>query len=96
MSYIAEAHAEWHFVHGKFASCPLDCGVNEPYVWACEGCGGEMVEYPSDPGKVYRACTDEATCDMIISEKAAERRAAEAEREAEAALVGGDPWDPPF
>lgn len=29
MSYLAEAHADWHAVHGKFAVCPLDCGIGE-------------------------------------------------------------------
>lgn len=29
MSYLAEAHSEWHAVHGKYAICPLDCGAAE-------------------------------------------------------------------
>lgn len=30
MSFIAEAHREWHLVHGARATCPLDCGASEP------------------------------------------------------------------
>lgn len=29
MSWIAEAHSEWHTVHGAHAVCPLDCGASE-------------------------------------------------------------------
>lgn len=29
MSYLADAHRDWHNVHGKFAVCPLDCGIGE-------------------------------------------------------------------
>lgn len=29
MSYLSEAHQEWHTVHGKYEVCPLDCGANE-------------------------------------------------------------------
>lgn len=29
MSWISEAHAHWHVVHGKYAVCPLDCGAAE-------------------------------------------------------------------
>lgn len=28
-NYLAEAHAQWHTVHGWDAVCPLDCGANE-------------------------------------------------------------------
>lgn len=31
MSYLSEAHAEWHAVNGHDAVCPLDCGVGEVY-----------------------------------------------------------------
>lgn len=30
MSFIADAHREWHTVHGARATCPLDCGASEP------------------------------------------------------------------
>jgi hypothetical protein len=33
MSYLAEAHAEWHLVYGQVA-CPLDCGIG--YDWEAE------------------------------------------------------------
>lgn len=26
---LAEAHADWHAVHGKYAVCDLDCGASE-------------------------------------------------------------------
>lgn len=31
MSWISEAHAQWHSVHGAMEVCPLDCGVGEDY-----------------------------------------------------------------
>lgn len=29
MTWIADAHRQWHSAHGQFAVCPLDCGVGE-------------------------------------------------------------------
>ena len=29
MTYISEAHNEWHTVNGASAVCPLDCGAGE-------------------------------------------------------------------
>lgn len=29
MSWIAEAHTDWHTAHGWNAVCPLDCGAGE-------------------------------------------------------------------
>lgn len=29
MSWLADAHSEWHAVNGRNEVCPLDCGVNE-------------------------------------------------------------------
>lgn len=30
---LADAHREWHYVHGNVV-CPLDCGIGEPqYDW---------------------------------------------------------------
>ena len=29
MAWLAEAHADWHVVNGRYAVCPLDCGVAE-------------------------------------------------------------------
>ena len=29
MAWLSDAHNEWHTVNGKYASCPLDCGINE-------------------------------------------------------------------
>lgn len=26
---LSEAHAQWHSVHGKYATCDLDCGASE-------------------------------------------------------------------
>lgn len=31
MSWLSEAHSEWHAVNGHDAICPLDCGVGEAY-----------------------------------------------------------------
>lgn len=31
MSWISDAHQEWHHVHGQYAICPLDCGAGEVY-----------------------------------------------------------------
>lgn len=28
---LAEAHAQWHAVHGRDTLCPLDCGIGETY-----------------------------------------------------------------
>ena len=30
MSYLSDAHAEWHAVNGAYATCPLDCGAISP------------------------------------------------------------------
>jgi len=30
MSYLSEAHQEWHLVNGAYAICPLDCGRVSP------------------------------------------------------------------
>jgi len=29
MAWLADAHREWHYVHGANTVCPLDCGVGE-------------------------------------------------------------------
>lgn len=26
---LADAHAQWHAIHGKYVVCPLDCGAGE-------------------------------------------------------------------
>lgn len=33
MSWIAEAHRQWHTVNGQNEVCPLDCGVGEDAGW---------------------------------------------------------------
>lgn len=92
MSFTADAHREWHTVHGAFASCPLDCGINEPDVWTCTACGGDCVKYPSS--EVYRACTYVASCDRVMAVQAAEW---EAKRVARTKPDGEPtPWDVPF
>lgn len=31
MSYLSDAHSEWHIVNGKYNPlCPLDCGALDP------------------------------------------------------------------
>jgi|PlaIllAssembly_1097288.scaffolds.fasta_scaffold210939_2 hypothetical protein len=44
MSWIAEAHADWHTVHGRDAVCPLDCGAGEDYDESkvCANCDGPL------------------------------------------------------
>ena len=29
MTTLADAHAQWHQIHGKYAVCDLDCGAGE-------------------------------------------------------------------
>ena len=29
MSYLSDAHAQWHQIYGKYATCDLDCGAGE-------------------------------------------------------------------
>lgn len=36
MTYLADAHRDWHTVHGRYAVCPLDCGAIDPIVAAWE------------------------------------------------------------
>ena len=31
MSWLADAHRDWHTVNGWDVMCPLDCGANEVY-----------------------------------------------------------------
>lgn len=26
---LADAHSQWHAIHGRFVVCPLDCGIGE-------------------------------------------------------------------
>lgn len=34
MSYLSDAHSEWHFVNPDEPwNCPLDCGMAEPDPW---------------------------------------------------------------
>jgi hypothetical protein len=36
MSWLSDAHSEWHAVHGAYACCPLDCGAISPEQAAAE------------------------------------------------------------
>jgi hypothetical protein len=92
MSWMSEAHDQWHHIHGKFASCPLDCGINEPDVHTCPGCGGDIIIYPSDPVAI-RDCTDIPACDAVMAAEAAAWEAAEAARRA---AIQSVPWDDPW
>jgi hypothetical protein len=31
MSFIADAHRQWHMIYGQDVVCPLDCGAGEVY-----------------------------------------------------------------
>lgn len=28
---LSDAHSQWHAVHGRYAVCPMDCGVGEQF-----------------------------------------------------------------
>lgn len=62
MSWISDGHAEWHAVNGKYATCPLDCGANEPFASQCSVCGEFTYEFPSDPGNPAIGCSNPAAC----------------------------------
>lgn len=32
MSWLADAHSEWHAVNGPYG-CPLDCAMSDPYYY---------------------------------------------------------------
>lgn len=107
MSYLSEAHAEWHAVHGKYACCPLDCGAGEPIVDYCgvEGCEGVTIQYPGQEAHTEPCTASPEAHAEARARWAAEAAAWEAKRAAEAAAW--DPWagqsasvigyaDPPF
>lgn len=59
MSWIADAHRDWHYAYGKNNVCPLDCGVGEA---GCPGCGdvdcrgdceGLALDYDSEAQGIY-------------------------------------------
>ena len=41
MAWIADAHADWHAVHGWNAGCPLDCAAADVAGWD-EGMGDDL------------------------------------------------------
>lgn len=45
MSYLADAHSEWHAVHGAYAICPLDCGAMSPEQAEAEEADNTMSYY---------------------------------------------------
>jgi hypothetical protein len=96
MSYLSEAHTDWHTANGKFATCPLDCGANEPIQSECS-CGEMVYIFPSDPNDPSRGCVDPAACDVVNAALAATYAA---QREAEKAAAADNPWasapEPPF
>lgn len=94
MSYLSEAHNDWHTANGRFATCPLDCGANEPVISECPACGELAYNFPSSP-TTDRDCTDPAACDAIVAALMAEAEAAKA---LVPSLVLDDPWavEPPF
>ena len=48
MSWIAEAHADWHTVHGQYVTCPLDCLAGDTFAYeddedkVCANCDGPL------------------------------------------------------
>lgn len=99
MSWLSDGHAEWHYVNGKYATCPLDCGASEVHEqeFECAICGAFGVEFSNDTPD-YRECTDVAACDKAMAEfrrvLEEERAMEEAARAAEAALP--DPYEGVF
>ena len=88
MSYLTEAHADWHAVHGQYAACPLDCGAGEPIVNECgvPGCDGYEITYPGQETRV-----EPCTASPEAHAEAHARWAAEA-AEWEAKRAAWDPW----
>lgn len=55
MSFISEAHTQWHMIYGHDAVCPLDCGAGEThddYDPDPQG-GGQPVEVPDAPAPIW-------------------------------------------
>ena len=61
MTYLSDAHTEWHRANGKYATCPV-CEANEPFVSECSVCGELSFEWPMDPGNPDVGCWEPATC----------------------------------
>jgi hypothetical protein len=103
-SYLAEAHADWHSVNGRYnVNCPLDCGAGEPIdEWWCqvEGCEGSSVTYPSAEGPQTSATACTASAEAHAAWQAqvdAEVAAWEAQRAAEdAAWYAANPQYAPI
>lgn len=36
---LSDAHAQWHSIHGAFATCPLDCGIGYDAIQDAEDAG---------------------------------------------------------
>lgn len=84
MSWLAEAHTEWHTAFGWDQTCPLDCGASEGYYAECYCGEGLDLDCQSTCGK--------AECIAAHAQALAQ---AEARKAAEAP----NPWegfDPPF
>lgn len=80
MSWLSEAHNDWHTANGWDRVCPLDCGAGEPDYANCPTCGAYL-----DPAE---DC-GEADCVKAAAE-AVPVTVPVAVPEDE------DPWDPPF
>lgn len=49
MSFLAEAHADWHAVNGKYSVCDLDCGAGE-HLWEMFAEDAEALKALEDSG----------------------------------------------
>jgi hypothetical protein len=56
VSYISEAHADWHTVNGAYNSmCPLDCGAMSPEAREAEDLM-EAIAYADSEGEARIKC----------------------------------------
>lgn len=86
MTYLSEAHTEWHTIHGWDQGCPLDCF--DPYEgwWTCD-CGSSYGPSESCP-RIACAMLDGIDALLYALDR----------EDAEARIPASDPWaiDPPF
>jgi len=60
MSYLADAHRDWHTVHGQNVVCPLDCGAGEDYDYPMDNEPHDSIEvYLPDPIPEYLVARDD-------------------------------------
>ena len=55
MSWIADAHNEWHTVNGWDVCCPLDCGVGEGMEDPTPGDDAPAAEWEAYAAELFEA-----------------------------------------